>query len=83
MAAAGAVLLARARRPRRWAITAACGGRAGRGRALSPLRAALLAGAPWLVIAGIYVALRGWSYRDLVAAGPRLAAALRSAARSR
>jgi hypothetical protein len=36
----------------------------------------VLATAPWLAVAGLYSAFRGWSYRDLVAAGPRLAAAL-------
>jgi hypothetical protein len=38
-----------------------------------------LAAAPWLVIAALYSAFRDRSYRDLVAAGPRLAAALRKA----
>jgi hypothetical protein len=37
----------------------------------------VLAAAPWLAIADLYSAFRDQSYRDLVAAGPRLAAALR------
>jgi hypothetical protein len=38
-----------------------------------PARPALpvLAGVPWLVIAGVYAAFCGWSYRDLLAMGAR------------
>ncbi len=81
---AAAVLLARCdSAPGRWGITAATAATLIAAAALSRCALPLLAGAPWLVIAGIYVAFRGWSYRDLVAAGPRLAAALRTAGRSR
>jgi hypothetical protein len=36
-----------------------------------PARPALpvLAGVPWLVIAGVYTAFCGWSYRDLLTIG--------------
>jgi amino acid transporter len=30
----------------------------------------VLAGVPWLVVAGLYCTFCGWSYRDLVAARP-------------
>jgi hypothetical protein len=78
---AGAVLLARCGRGwERW-ITAAAGVAALTGVALlahaaRPVPVAL----PWLAIASVYSAFHGWSYRDLVETGPRLAAALRKAA---
>jgi hypothetical protein len=30
----------------------------------------VLAGVPWLVVAGLYSTFCGWSYRDLVASSP-------------
>ncbi len=37
----------------------------------------VLAGVPWAAIAVLYSAFHGYSYRDLIEAGPRFAAALR------
>jgi hypothetical protein len=68
---AGGVALARCRSARgRWAVAA--------GWFLVVVAAGLvarpglpaLAGVPWLVVAGLYCTFCGWSYRDLVAAGP-------------
>lgn len=75
---AGGVVLARRRSTRgRWAVAA--------GGFLVVVAAGLvarpglpvLAGLPWLVVAGLYCTFCGWSYRDLVAARP---AQVRSAA---
>jgi hypothetical protein len=83
VSAAGAALLAGCRGSLgRWVVTAAC--------APALLAAAVAAGAalpalaiaPWLAMAGVYSAFRDWSYHDLVAAGPRLAAALKKARRT-
>jgi hypothetical protein len=72
VALAGTGVLAACRSQRlRWAVTA--------GWAPVPVAAALparpalpvLAGVPWLVIAGVYTAFCGWSYRDLLAMGAR------------
>jgi hypothetical protein len=73
LAAAAAVLLSRcASGMARWLTTAA---------GVPALIAACLlarpaqpvpAGIPWLVIAAVYSAFHGWSYRDLVESGPRL-----------
>jgi hypothetical protein len=71
LALAGAGLLARCRSQRsRWVVTGIW----------APLLVAaalpagparpLLAGPPWLVIAGVYTAFCGWSYRDLLTMGP-------------
>ncbi len=78
VSAAGAVLLAGCRSsPGRW-VAVSAGAPALAGAALAAGAALpLLAAAPWLVIACLYSAFCDWSYRDLVAAGPRLAAALR------
>ena len=68
---AGGVVLARRRSSRgRWAVAA--------GWFLVVVAAGLvarpglpvLAGVPWLVVAGLYCTFCGWSYRDLVAARP-------------
>lgn len=68
---AGGVALARRRSSRgRWAVAA--------GWFLVVIAAGLvarpglpvLAGVPWLVVAGLYCTFCGWSYRDLVAARP-------------
>lgn len=68
---AGGVVLARRRSSRgRWAVAA--------GWFLMVVAAGLvarpglpvLAGVPWLVVAGLYCTFCGWSYRDLVAARP-------------
>ena len=68
---AGGVVLARCRSARgRWAVAA--------GWFLVVVVAGLLArpglpvlaGVPWLVVAGLYCTFCGWSYRDLVAASP-------------
>jgi hypothetical protein len=88
VAAAGALLLARSGNATgRWVITAAwaaalaavalLAGPAHAGPAHADPARALLAGGPWLAISSVYTAFHGWSYRDLVALGPSLAAALR------
>jgi hypothetical protein len=78
--AAGAGLLAGGRSSMgRWVVTAACAPVLAAAALLAGAALPVLAAAPWLAIAGLYSAFRGWSYRDLVAAGPRLAAALRKA----
>jgi hypothetical protein len=70
-ALAGAGLLARCRTQRsRWAVTVIW----------APVLVAValpagpalpvLTGVPWLVIAGVYTAFCGWSYRDLLTMGP-------------
>jgi hypothetical protein len=68
---AGGVVLARCRGTRgRWAVVA--------GGFLVVIAAGLLgrpglpvlAGVPWLVVAGLYSTFCGWSYRDLVASSP-------------
>jgi hypothetical protein len=80
VSAAGAVLLAGCRNsPGRWVITAACGLLLTAATLLAGAALPALAAAPWLAIAALYSAFRDQSYRDLVAAGPRLAAALRKA----
>jgi hypothetical protein len=80
VSAAGAVLLAGCRSsPGRWVITAACAPVLAAVALLADAALPALAAAPWLVIAALYSAFRDYSYRDLVAAGPRLAAALRKA----
>jgi hypothetical protein len=80
VSAAGAVLLAGCRSsPGRWVITAACAPVLAAAALLADAALPALAAAPWLVIAALYSAFRDRSYRDLVAAGPRLAAALRKA----
>jgi hypothetical protein len=77
---AGAVLLAGCRSsPGRWVITAACAPVLAAAALLAGAALPALAAAPWLAIAGLYSAFRDWSYRDLVAAGPRLTAAMRRA----
>lgn len=78
VAAAGALLLASSTTStRRWITTAACAPALSGAALLSGMARPAIACAPWLVIAGLYSAFRGWSYRDLVAPGPRLAAAVR------
>jgi hypothetical protein len=80
VSAAGAVLLAGCRSsPGRWVITAACAPALAAAAVLAGGALPVLAAAPWLAIAGLYSAFRDQSYRDLVAAGPRLAAVLRKA----
>jgi hypothetical protein len=80
VSAAGAGLLAGCRSsPGRWIITAACVPVLVAAALLAGAALPVLAAAPWLAIAGLYSAFRDQSYRDLVAAGPRLAAALRKA----
>jgi 4-hydroxybenzoate polyprenyltransferase len=68
---AGAVLLARCRDTRgRWLIAAAWAPvLVATALAAAPGRP-VLAGIPWLAISGVYAALRGWSYRDLLTASP-------------
>ena len=75
-----AVLLARCRsRPARWAVTAA-GFPALVGGALAGAAARpVLAGVPWAAIAVTCSGFSACSYRDLIDAGPRRAAALRRA----
>jgi hypothetical protein len=78
--AAGAVLLAGCQSsPGRWVIAAACAPVLAAAALMADAALPALAAAPWLAIAGLYSAFRGQSYCDLVAAGPRLAAALRKA----
>ena len=80
VSAVGAVLLAGGRSsPGRWAITAACVPVLTAVALLAGAALPVLAAAPWLAIAGLYSAFRDQSYRDLVGAGSRLAAALRKA----
>jgi hypothetical protein len=72
VALAGAVLLARCRGQRsRWVVAAIWAPLLA--AAALPARPDLpaLVGVPWLVIAGVYAAFCGWSYRDLLAAGTR------------
>jgi hypothetical protein len=74
---AGAVLLAGCGSSLgRWVIAAACAPLLAGAALLADAALPVLAAAPWLAIAGLYSAFRDQSYRDLVAAGPRLAAAL-------
>ncbi len=71
----GAVLLARCRSsPGRWVTTAAASAALIGAAYLARPALPVLVGLPWLAIASIYSAFHGWSYRDLVAAAPRLAA---------
>ena len=81
VSSAGAALLAGCRSsPGRWVITVACSPALVAAAALLARPALpILVAAPWLAIAGVYSAFRDWSYHDLAAAGPRLAAALRKA----
>ena len=80
VSAAGAALLAGCRSSLgRWVITAACAPVLAAAAVLAGAALPVLAAAPWLAVAGLYGAFRGWSYRGLVAAGPRLAAVLRKA----
>lgn len=73
VAAAGAVLLARsASGPRRWFTTAVWTPALIGAALLAHPALPVLAGIPWLVIASVYSAFHGWSYRDLVESGPRL-----------
>ena len=77
VSAAGAVLLAGCRSsPGRWVITAACAPLLAGAALLAGAVLPVLAAAPWLAVAALYSVFRDQSYRDLVAAGPRLAAAL-------
>ena len=71
VALAGACLVARSRTQRlRWAVTVISA--LVLVAAALPARPALpvLAGVPWLVIAGVYTAFCGWSYRDLLTMAP-------------
>ena len=78
VAVAGSLLLASGTSSaRRWTTTAAWAPALSGAALLAGMARPAIACAPWLVIAGLYSAFRGWSYRDLVAPGPRLAAALR------
>jgi 4-hydroxybenzoate polyprenyltransferase len=78
LAGAGALLLARSTSGAgRWITTAAWAPALAGAALLSGMARPAIACAPWLVIAGLYSAFHGWSYRDLVAPGPRLAATLR------
>jgi len=80
VSAAGAVLLAGSRSsPGRRVITAACAPVLVAAALLAGAALPAMAAAPWLAVAALYSAFRDWSYRDLVATGPRLAAALRKA----
>jgi len=68
---AGGVALARCRSARgRWAVAAGWFLVVGAAGLLARPGLPLLAGAPWLVVAGLYSTFCGWSYRDLVAASP-------------
>ncbi len=68
---AGGVVLARCRSARgRWAVAAAWfAAVVGIGLVARPALP-VLAGLPWLAVAGLYCAFSGWSYRELVAASP-------------
>ena len=80
VSAAGAVLLAGCRSsPGRWVTTAACAPALAAAAIMAGAVLPVLAAAPWLAVAALHSAFRDQSYRDLVAAGPRLAAALRRA----
>ena len=81
LAMAGAVFLARCRSgPGRWVITAAwTPALVGAALLAGPARP-FLACLPWVAIGVVYGAFHGWSYRDLVTAGP---AALRYLTRGR
>jgi len=71
VALAGSCLVARGRTQRlRWAVTVIWAPVLV--AAALPARPALplLAGVPWLVIAAVYTAFCGWSYRDLLRMGP-------------
>lgn len=81
VALAGAVLSARFRGgPGPWLTTAVLASALiGVARLADPARP-FLACVPWLAVAVVYNAFQAWSYHDLVAGGPRLAAALRKGA---
>ena len=80
VSAAGAVQLAGCGSSlRRWVITATCAPLLAAAALMAGAALPTLAAAPWLAVAALYSAFRDQSYRDLVAAGPRLAAALRRA----
>ena len=80
VSAAGAVLLAGCGSSlRRWVITATCAPLLAAAALMAGAALPTLAAAPWLAVAALYSAFRDQSYRDLVAAGPRLTAALRRA----
>jgi hypothetical protein len=80
VSAAGAALLAGCRGTLgRWVVTVACATALVAAAVAAGAALPALAVAPWLAIASVYSAFRDWSYHDLVAAGPRLAAALRKA----
>ena len=68
---AGGVLLARCRSVRgRWAVAAGWFLVVGAAGLLARPGLPVLAGMPWLAVAGLYCTFCGWSYRDLVAASP-------------
>ena len=68
---AGGVVLARCRSARgRWAVAAAWFAAVIGAGLLARPALPVLAGLPWLAVAGLYCAFSGWSYRELVAASP-------------
>jgi hypothetical protein len=68
---AGWVLLARCRSARdRWAVAAAWFPVVIGAGLLARPALPVLAGLPWLAVAGLYCTFCGWSYRELVAASP-------------
>lgn len=80
VAVAAALLLARCRSGRaRWLVTATGFPALVAGALAGATARAVLAAVPWAAIATLYSAFSACSYRDLIDAGPRLAAALRRA----
>jgi hypothetical protein len=68
---AGGVVLARCRSSRdRWAVAAAWFLLVVAAGLVARPGLPVLAGLPWLVVAGLYCMFCGWSYRELVAASP-------------
>ena len=68
---AGGVVLARCRSARgRWAVAAAWFAAVIGAGLLARPALPVLAGLPWVAVAGLYCAFSGWSYRELVASSP-------------
>ena len=68
---AGGLALARCRSTRaRWAVAGGWFLVVGAAGLLARPGLPVLAGVPWLAVAGLYCTFCGWSYRDLVAASP-------------
>jgi hypothetical protein len=80
---AGAVLLGRCRTARgRWVIAVAWFPVVTGVALLAHPALPVLAGLPWLAVAGLYSTFCGWSYRDLIAARPRASVTRKDANRN-